>query len=77
LVRDVAIYDRGPSAPQGSLRSQSLGIAPGFPLEAGFHEDAAEDDPKRLMLSRSGAAGFPQLYFIDPDRNIVEVNGAN
>jgi glyoxylase I family protein len=45
-------------------------------LDAGFREDASEDDPKRMMLSRTGAAGFPQLYVLDPDRNIVEVNGA-
>lgn len=45
-------------------------------LEAGFDEDAPEDDPRRMILSRSGAAGFPQLYVIDPDCNIVEVNGA-
>jgi hypothetical protein len=23
-----------------------------------------------------GPAGFPQLYLLDPDRNIIEINGA-
>jgi catechol 2,3-dioxygenase-like lactoylglutathione lyase family enzyme len=46
-------------------------------LEAmGFHEDAAEDDPKRLFINRHGLAGFDQLYILDPDLNIVEINAA-
>jgi glyoxylase I family protein len=42
----------------------------------GFRADADEDDPMRMILKRQGMAGFPQLYLLDPDRNIVEVNGA-
>lgn len=45
-------------------------------VERGFREDAAKDDPLRLLVVRAGKAGFPQLYLRDPDRNIVEVNGA-
>jgi catechol 2,3-dioxygenase-like lactoylglutathione lyase family enzyme len=42
----------------------------------GFGEDAAEDDPMRVMVRRDGPAGFPQLFLLDPDRNIIEINGA-
>lgn len=42
----------------------------------GFREDAAEDDPMRMINRRQGIAGFPQVYLMDPDRNIIEVNGA-
>ena len=42
----------------------------------GFRHDAPEDDPKRMILRRQGMSGFPQLYLIDPDRNVIEVNGA-
>jgi catechol 2,3-dioxygenase-like lactoylglutathione lyase family enzyme len=42
----------------------------------GFSEHAAEGDPKRLMMRRDGPAGFPQVYLLDPDNNIIEVNGA-
>jgi catechol 2,3-dioxygenase-like lactoylglutathione lyase family enzyme len=42
----------------------------------GFSETAAEDDPKRLFVNRTSAAGFLQLYVLDPDRNIVEINAA-
>jgi catechol 2,3-dioxygenase-like lactoylglutathione lyase family enzyme len=42
----------------------------------GFREDAKEGDPKRLLVNRSGVAGFQQAYLLDPDLNIVEINGA-
>jgi catechol 2,3-dioxygenase-like lactoylglutathione lyase family enzyme len=42
----------------------------------GFREDAAEGDPKRLVINRSGVAGFQQAYLLDPDLNIIEINGA-
>jgi glyoxylase I family protein len=43
---------------------------------SGFREDAAEDDPMRIIVRRNGPASFPQLFLLDPDRNIIEVNGA-
>ena len=39
----------------------------------GFREDAAENDPMRVIVRRTG---FPQLFLLDPDRNIIEINGA-
>src|SRR4029077_20315961 len=42
----------------------------------GFREDAAEDDPIRVIVRRNGLAGFPQLFLLAPDRNIIEINGA-
>lgn len=42
----------------------------------GFHEDGAPDDPMRMIVKRQGMAGFPQCYLLDPDRNVIEVNGA-
>jgi catechol 2,3-dioxygenase-like lactoylglutathione lyase family enzyme len=45
-------------------------------IEMGFKEDAAVDDPKRLLVVRKGIAGFPQAYLLDPDGNVVEVNAA-
>lgn len=43
---------------------------------SGFREDAAEDDPMRIIVRRKGPAGYPQLFLLDPDRNIIELNGA-
>jgi len=45
-------------------------------IAKGFHEDGGEDDPKHLHVVRKGVAGFPQVYLLDPDRNIIEINGA-
>ncbi|MDK1373405.1 MULTISPECIES: VOC family protein [unclassified Sinorhizobium] len=42
----------------------------------GFTEELPQGDPKCLLVSRSGLAGFPQLYLRDPDLNVVEINGA-
>ncbi len=43
---------------------------------SGFSDSAAEWDPMRILVSRSGLAGFPQFYLLDPDFNIIEVNSA-
>src|SRR5690606_18815676 len=42
----------------------------------GFSDDAPADDPQRMIVKRQGMAGFPQCYLMDPDRNVIEVNGA-
>jgi len=43
----------------------------------GFDETLADDHPKRLILKRTGLAGFPQVFLMDPDRNVIEINGAS
>ncbi|HWJ74483.1 MAG TPA: VOC family protein [Kaistia sp.] len=45
-------------------------------LARGFREDGDEDDPMHIVVYRDSVAGFPQLYLRDPDRNIIEINGA-
>lgn len=41
----------------------------------GYREDA--DDPfRRVRVSAHATAGFPQLFVLDPDRNVVELNAA-
>ena len=42
----------------------------------GFGEALPNDDPKRIILKRTGLAGFPQMFLMDPDRNIIEINTA-
>lgn len=43
----------------------------------GFDDAHAGDHPKRLILKRTGLAGFPQVFLMDPDRNVIEINGAS
>lgn len=44
--------------------------------KVGYAENAPDDDAKKLLVNRTGMAGFLQLYVMDPDRNIIEVNTA-
>jgi glyoxylase I family protein len=40
----------------------------------GYREDAAADDLLRMIVSPRATAGFPQIYVMDPDRNVIEIN---
>ena len=42
----------------------------------GYREDAALDDPMRLKANRMPNAGFPQMFVMDPDRHVIEINAA-
>ena len=41
-----------------------------------FHEDLPEGDAKRLVVKRTGPVGFPQIYLLDPDGHVLEINAA-
>jgi catechol 2,3-dioxygenase-like lactoylglutathione lyase family enzyme len=41
----------------------------------GYSEDAP-DLHRRMRVQPSGTAGFPQIYILDPDRNVIEINAA-
>ena len=43
-------------------------------LAKGFHDDGPEGDIHRMILRPDSVTGFPQIYVLDPDRNIVEFN---
>ena len=34
------------------------------------------DEFKRMILQPHATAGFPQIYILDPDRNMIEINAA-
>ncbi|WP_414474371.1 VOC family protein [Microvirga sp. M2] len=38
----------------------------------GYHEDASPGDP--MGIRTSVRVGYPQIYILDPDRNIIEIN---
>ena len=44
-----------------------------FLRSKGFHPEA-EDEFKKMKESPYGIAGWPQLYIMDPDRNVIELN---
>ena len=39
----------------------------------GYAEDAA-DAGLRMKLNPRATAGFPQIYILDPDHNVIEIN---
>jgi catechol 2,3-dioxygenase-like lactoylglutathione lyase family enzyme len=45
-----------------------------FLRSKGYTEDAGELDLKRMKLQPHATAGFPQIYILDPDRNVIEIN---
>jgi glyoxylase I family protein len=66
--RDVHVAIRVKSYRGAIDHFASLGYRPLDP-------EAAHQDPFRTMrLNPTGTAGFPQIYILDPDRNVIEIN---
>lgn len=42
----------------------------------GYVEGLAEDNGKRIIIKRSSMAGYHQLYIMDEDRHLIEINAA-
>ena len=42
--------------------------------ERGYREDAREGDPTRVLALPRSVVGYPQLYVLDPDRHLIEIN---
>ena len=43
---------------------------------AGYHEDLPDDHPLKMVIKRNSPTGYPQVYFFDPDRHLLEWNAA-
>jgi catechol 2,3-dioxygenase-like lactoylglutathione lyase family enzyme len=46
-----------------------------FLRSKGYREDA-DDELMQMKVSPRATAGFPQIYVLDPDRNVIEINAA-
>ena len=42
----------------------------------GYRADLPDGDPRRLVLRLSGPAPYQQLYLLDPDNHVIEINDA-
>jgi catechol 2,3-dioxygenase-like lactoylglutathione lyase family enzyme len=40
----------------------------------GYREDAEESDLMQVEAVPHAATGYPQLYILDPDRHLIEIN---
>ena len=56
-----------------ALRVGSYPDAVAFLRSQGYSSDA-RDETKRLRENPAGAAGFPQVFILDPDRHVIELN---
>ena len=45
-------------------------------LRARGYRSDAEDELRRVRENPTGRAGFPQLFVLDPDRHVIELNAA-
>jgi glyoxylase I family protein len=57
-----------------AVRVRSYRAAVEFLRSKGYREDAAELDPLQMRLQPHATAGFPQVYILDPDRHVIEIN---
>jgi glyoxylase I family protein len=42
----------------------------------GYREEGVADEFSRMILQPHATAGFPQIYILDPDRHVIEINAA-
>ena len=42
----------------------------------GYRDDLDESDNKRMIIKRKSMAGYSQLYIMDPDSHLIEINAA-
>ncbi len=57
-----------------AVRVASYSATVEFLRDKGYHEDGGELDLKRMRLQPHATAGFPQIYILDPDRHVIEIN---
>jgi glyoxylase I family protein len=56
-----------------AIRVSSYRRALEYLRSRGYRPDA-KDDLQKIKESPKGTAGFPQIYILDPDRNVIEIN---
>jgi glyoxylase I family protein len=59
-----------------AVRVASYRRAMEFLKSKGYREDADPMDALSIRLQPRAVAGFPQLYILDPDRHVIEINAA-
>ncbi len=57
-----------------AVRVASYRTALEFLNSRGYREDAEDRDPMKMHTNPRGIAGFPQIYILDPDRHVIEIN---
>jgi len=86
IVHDAATYRVSPLIDTRdvhfAIRVANYVSAVNFLRSLGYKETTSENQSsapgsERLMrLQPNGKAGFPQIYLLDPDRHVIEINAA-
>ena len=50
--------------------------AHGFRAADDRNPQPTDANPRPMRLNPGGPAGFPQIYILDPDRNVIEINAS-
>lgn len=68
--------ERGINTKDGhfAVRVGSYSQTVDFLKSKGYREDAPDLDLLKMRLQPHATAGFPQIYILDPDRNVIEIN---
>ena len=59
-----------------AIRVADYGAALEFLRARGYREDADALDLMKMRLQPRATAGFPQIYILDPDRHVIEINAS-
>ncbi len=59
-----------------AIRVQSFQQALELLHAHGYREDVADDDSRKMVIKPHPPTGYPQVYFLDPDRYLFEFNAA-
>jgi glyoxylase I family protein len=57
-----------------AMRVKGYRQAMEFLRSKGYREDADDTDPRKMKANPQATAGFPQIYILDPDRHVIEIN---
>jgi glyoxylase I family protein len=57
-----------------TVRVPSYRQAVEFLRSKGYREDADPSDLRKMLVNPQATAGFPQIYILDPDRHVIEIN---
>jgi catechol 2,3-dioxygenase-like lactoylglutathione lyase family enzyme len=57
-----------------AVRVRSYRDAVEFLRSQGYSEDRDDMDLRKIKLQPHATAGFPQIYILDPDRHVIEIN---
>jgi len=57
-----------------AVRVASYRDALGFLESKGYRTDTDDLNPKTMIARPHATAGFPQIYILDPDRHVIEIN---